>query len=250
VIRCGFYAEQLPAGASPRPLVAGVAQLLHRVLEGPIEGVNVVRTRPPRRRGAAVAAPEPGTNGRRLRARGEQTRRRLLDAGAAVLPARGYHDARVDDIVAAAGLSHGTFYRYFENKDDFFRTLAEEASCRMVDLVDELDLEAPPAALRDWLRRWLAAYRVDGGVISTWQEMRTSEELAEFSRGVAASVLSRLVRLLQCRDFGDPSVDATTLLALIERVPYSVYTLGFTSEDDAVENMLLTIRRGFLAVAE
>jgi AcrR family transcriptional regulator len=248
VIRCGFYADQLPAGASARPLVAGVAQLLHRVLEGPIEGVNVIRSRPARHRRAAVAAPEPSPDGRRLRARGEQTRRRLLDAGAAVLPARGYHDARVDDIVAAAGLSHGTFYRYFENKDDFFRTLAEEASSRMVDLVDQLDLEAPPAALRDWLRRWLAAYRVDGGVISTWQEMRTSEELAEFSREVAASVLGRLVRLLQRRDFGNPDVDATTLLALIERVPYSVYTLGFTTEDDAVENMLIAIRRGYLGV--
>jgi hypothetical protein len=80
--------------------------------------------------------------------------------------------------------------------------------------------------------------------------MRTSEELAGFSREVAGSVLSRLVRLLQRRDFGDPAVDATTLLALIERVPYSVYTLGFTTEDEAVDNMLLTIRRGFLAVAE
>jgi hypothetical protein len=33
-------------------------------------------------------------------------------------------------------------------------------------------------------------------------------------------------------------------------VPYSVYTLGFTSEDRAVENMLVTIRRGFLALPE
>jgi hypothetical protein len=67
---------------------------------------------------------------------------------------------------------------------------------------------------------------------------------------VAASVLTRLVRLLQGRDFGDPGVDATALLALIERVPYSVYTLRFTAEDDAVENMVLAIRRGFLAVPD
>jgi hypothetical protein len=58
------------------------------------------------------------------------------------------------------------------------------------------------------------------------------------------------VRMLQQRDFGDPEVDATTLLALIERVPYSVYTLEFTTEDDAVENMLVTIRRGFLALSD
>ena len=47
-----------------------------------------------------------------------------------------------------------------------------------------------------------------------------------------------------------PALVATTLLALIERVPYSVYTLQFTTEDHAVENMLVTIRRGFLALSD
>ena len=65
---------------------------------------------------------------RDLRPRGEKTRATLLDAGAKVLPAHGYHAARVDDIVEVAGVSHGSFYRYFENKDDFFRVLAEDAS--------------------------------------------------------------------------------------------------------------------------
>jgi hypothetical protein len=118
----------------------------------------------------------------------------------------------------------------------------------MIELIDRLDLAAEPGDLRAWLRDWLAAYRADGGVISTWQEMQTSEELAAFSRRVAASVFFRLVRLLERRDFGNAMVDATTLLALVERVPYSVYTLGFTNEDQAVENMLVAIRRGFLAV--
>jgi AcrR family transcriptional regulator len=150
--------------------------------------------------------------------------------------------------VAAAGVSHGTFYRYFGNKDDFLRALAEAAASRLGELIDRLDLAAPPDDLRAWLRDWLAAYRADGGVISTWQEMQTSVELADLSRRVAASVFTRLVRLLQRRDFGNAMVDATTLLALIERVPYSVYTLGFTSEADAVENMLVAVRRGFLAL--
>jgi AcrR family transcriptional regulator len=248
LIRCSFYAEQAPAATGARPLIEGVAQLFHRILAGPIEEVNVVRSPPPRRRRVAIAAPEPATDDRALRPRGERTRLRLLDAGAAVLPSRGYHDARVDDIVAAAGVSHGTFYRYFDNKDDFFRALAEAAASRMIDLLDELRLDATPDDLRAWLRRWLAAYEADGGVISTWQEMETNHELAAFSQGVAASVFTRLARMLQKRDFGNPEVDATTLLALIERVPYSVYTLRFTTEHDAVENMLLAIRRGFLAL--
>jgi AcrR family transcriptional regulator len=250
LIRCSFYAEQTPADTDVQPLVEGVAQLFHRILEGPIEGVNVVRSGRVGGRGAAVAAPEPTAEARLLRPRGEKTRLRLLDAGASVLPARGYHDARVDDIVAAAGVSHGTFYRYFENKDDFFRVLAEAASSRMIELIDELDLDAPPDDLRTWLCNWLGAYKADGGVISTWQEMRTNEELYAFSQRVAASVFARLVRLLEQRDFGNPVVDATTFLSLIERVPYSVYTLRFTTEDHAVENMLVAIRRGFLALPD
>ena len=84
-------------------------------------------------------------------------------------------------------------------------------------------------------------------MISTWQEMRTSDELRPFARRMAGAVFTRLAGLLEQRDFGNPVVDATALLALVERVPYSVYALGFTSERDAVENMVLAIRRGFMA---
>ena len=167
-----------------------------------------------------------------------------------MLPARGYHDARVDDVVEAAGVSHGTFYRYFSNMDDFFRVLAEDASARMIELIDRFDLDAEPDELRAWLRDWFGAYASDGGVISTWQEMQTNEQLAAFSTQVAASVFTRLVRIMEGRDFGDPVVAAVTLLALIERVPYSVYTLGFLAETDAIESMVTVIRRGYLALAD
>jgi AcrR family transcriptional regulator len=248
LIRCSFYAEQTPGDMSAQPLVDGLAQLFHRIFEGPIEGVNVHRSKPVRRRHIAVAAPVSNDDERSRRPRGEQTRLRLLEAGASVLPDRGYHDARVDDIVTAAGVSHGTFYRYFHNKDDFFRVLAEAASGRMIDLIGRLRLDGDVDELRAWLQDWFRTYEADGGVISTWQEMQTNEELAAFSQQVAASVFTLLVRLLEGRDFGNPEVDATTLLALIERVPYSVYTLKFTSEADAIESMVTTIRRGFLAL--
>jgi AcrR family transcriptional regulator len=251
LIRCSFYAESMAAGALARqPLVDGLADLLHRLFEGPVEGVNLVRRGKAHRALPAVAAPVPADGDRPLRARGEKTRQRLLDAGASVLPARGYHDTRVDDIVEAAGVSHGTFYRYFENKDDFFRVLAESATIGLIDLLDELRPDGDVDELRGWLRAWFAAYESNGGVISTWQEMQTNEELAAFSQQVAVSVLTRLVRVLERRGFGDPTVDAVTFLALIERLPYSVYTLGFTDEASAIEAMVTIIRRGFLALPD
>ncbi len=247
LIRCSFYAEAAP-GVSRRPLVLGLARLLHRVLGEPVEGVNFNRGRSRGRRRVRIVAPVEASATSGLRARGERTRRALLEAGAEVLPARGYHEARVDDIVTAAGVSHGTFYRYFESKDDFFRVLAEEASSRMIELVEALDLDGSADELRAWLDDWFSAYEADGGVISTWQDMRTSPELVSFSEQVAASVFTRLEKLLDQRDFGHPQVAASMFLALIERAPYRSYVLRFSTREDEIDATLTIIRRGFLGV--
>jgi len=250
LIRCNFYRFNGAGSVDRDRLNQGLAQVVHRVLVGPIQGVNVKPapggSRRRRRRTADAPTGEPD---RPLRPRGEKTRQRLLDAGAAVLPIRGYHDARVDDIVETAGVSHGSFYRYFENKDDFFRVLAEQASSRMIELLDAFPSADDAEGLHRWLQEWFAAYRSNGGVISTWQEMQQSDpRLQDFSLGVAAAVLERLMRILGDRGFGDAGVDALALLAVVERLPYSVFTLHFANEAEAIDAMAVIIRRGFMAI--
>jgi AcrR family transcriptional regulator len=248
LIRCSFFAEAAPAGMSRRPLLLGLARLVHRVLAGPVEGVNFRRGRSRGRRRVKIVAPVEPVASTGLRARGERTRATLLRAGAEVLPARGYHDVRVDDIVESAGVSHGTFYRYFDSKDDFFRALAEEASGRLIELVERLDLDASAGELRSWLEEWFDAYEADGGVISTWQDMRSSPELLAFSQQVAASVFTRLEKLLDQRDFGHPQVASAMLLALLERAPYRVFVLNFSTRAAEIDASLTIIRRGFLGM--
>lgn len=256
LIRCSFYSQTSP-GIPREPLVAALSRTIHRLFHGPLDGVNVVSFRPRRVPDLAAIPPGPDDDGTR-RPRGERTRQRLLDAGASVLPARGYHDARVDDIVEAAGVSHGTFYRYFANKDDFFRVLAESATAGLIHLLDELVVTATAAGgglaevdvLRAWLDAWFDAYRSNGGVISTWQEMRTDGEMTDFSQAVATSVLGRLQLVLGTRSFGDQNADAVPLLALLERAPYSVLTLQFVTQADAIEAMVTILRRGFFALAD
>jgi AcrR family transcriptional regulator len=234
-------------------LVTGLACTVHRLLHGPIDGVNVLPVvRPPKR--AAPRWPEVPGHGERalpLRPRGQATRQKLLDAGAIVLPRRGYHDTRVDDLVEEAGVSHGSFYRYFDRKDDLFHVLAEQAAVRMVQLVGDFPRERGAEPLRAWLERWFAAYRANGGVISAWQEIDYDDPvLASFSREIALVVFDRLVRIVHQRRFGDPSVGALVLLAVIERLPYSVLVLEYLDEPDAVEASLTLIRRGILGLVE
>lgn len=49
--------------------------------------------------------------------KGQATREKLLAAAETVFARRGYESARVADIVAEAGISHGLFYRHFADKD-------------------------------------------------------------------------------------------------------------------------------------
>ncbi|HVV35664.1 MAG TPA: TetR/AcrR family transcriptional regulator [Acidimicrobiales bacterium] len=247
VIRCSFYWENMQTVASRRSFVHAVALFVHRLFAGPIEGVNVDRRAKPVK--VDVPAAPRVQRQREVRPRGEKTRRRLLDAGAKVLPSHGYQAARVDDIAEVAGVSHGSFYRYFQNKDDFFRVLAEDASSRMIDMLDRFPSPDDRAALRAWTEEWFSAYEGNGGVISVWQEMLVGETaLAAFSLDVAVAVIGRLGRILQSRGFGDPSIDALAFLALTERMPYGVFTLRFSERDEAVDAMVTMMRKGFLGL--
>ena len=56
-------------------------------------------------------------------------RERILEAGLEVMKAQGYHGTSVNDIVAAAGIPKGSFYNYFQSKEDFAVAAIEQVAC-------------------------------------------------------------------------------------------------------------------------
>src|SRR5712675_1998315 len=63
--------------------------------------------------------------------KGAQTRARLVEAAKAVFVEDGFRDARITDIAERAGLSHGSFYHYFDSKEQIFREVAETMDERL-----------------------------------------------------------------------------------------------------------------------
>ena len=59
-------------------------------------------------------------------ARGEATRRRLLNAAETEFGTRGYHGASVSSITQRAEIAQGTFYLYFRSKEEMFLTLVRD----------------------------------------------------------------------------------------------------------------------------
>ncbi|HLW02292.1 MAG TPA: TetR/AcrR family transcriptional regulator [Ktedonobacterales bacterium] len=64
-------------------------------------------------------------------ARGEATRRRILDAAEEVFGAKGYYAASVTEITQRAQVAQGTFYLYFHSKQEIFLKLVEDLGARM-----------------------------------------------------------------------------------------------------------------------
>jgi AcrR family transcriptional regulator len=95
---------------------------------------------------------------RELGAQGRQTLRKLLDAGMAEFDANGLQAARVDDIVRRAKTSHGTFYLYFKNKEDLFRTLLGDALRDVSAITDDFPVVTRNDAGRDALGHWVGRF--------------------------------------------------------------------------------------------
>ncbi|MDX1657483.1 MAG: TetR/AcrR family transcriptional regulator [Nitriliruptorales bacterium] len=71
------------------------------------------------------------TSGRPLSARGLRTRRQLLDAAEQVFAELGYPDASIVKITEAAGVAQGTFYLYFESKQQVFDEVVDDLNHRV-----------------------------------------------------------------------------------------------------------------------
>jgi len=75
--------------------------------------------------------------------KGAQTRARLLQAAKEVFEDTGFLEARISDIAERAGLSHGSFYHYFDSKEQIFREVAEEQEGLLTAPAEATDEPAP-----------------------------------------------------------------------------------------------------------
>lgn len=146
----------------------------------------------------------------------------LLASAREVFIDRGYHNTRVDDLVEAAGVSHGAFYRYFRNKDELARILTARAMRAARTTVMEIpdvsssDASAVRGVLRRWLRRYNAVQAPEAAMMRVWIDAALQDPAL---RADSAPPLDwgrrRMARYLGPRGFGDVDMEAVVMVALL-----------------------------------
>jgi AcrR family transcriptional regulator len=108
--------------------------------------------RPPPKSATPRAAHRTAPRWRRLP---EERPRQILDAALEVFGERGLAGARLDDIARRAGVSKGTIYLYFPNKEELFR---EVVRAIVVDRLRQAAARAGEGDPVDELKRYLRAH--------------------------------------------------------------------------------------------
>lgn len=179
----------------------------------------------------------------RRTSRGERTRSRLLDATREVVADRGYVSARVEDIVATAGVSHGTFYTYFENKAAALDAVIAATAAELQAVVDEpWDGPDGASAIEAVIGRFVAVFATHAAVVRAWLEASAHDaHFATRLRQVRGGYVRRVAEVLAPALAGtahDPLLAASALVAMVEgAVTQGVVERGEVGQSELVRTL-------------
>lgn len=185
-----------------------------------------------------------------LSPKGLRTRQRLLDGARRAFEKSGsFADTRISDIVKETGCAYGTFYTYFDTKEQLFYELAVEVANEMYrenasrtrggDLV---------ARIESGLRQFLTSYREHAAILTIIdQAAALYPEFRGLRRRIRDVFVDRNVANFQrwSEDgWFDPTIDpvvaAHALVSMIDNFSYLWFVLGEPFDE---EEVLATLTR-------
>jgi AcrR family transcriptional regulator len=163
----------------------------------------------------STADQSPTTSATPRSRKGALTRARLVESGKAVFEETGFLEARISDIADRAGLSHGSFYHYFDSKEQIFREVAEEQEARLTAPDDAAPTDtAKPSEYERILRanrRYLQRYRDNGKIMGVIEEVSRYDTIVNEARMNRqkhfAERAEQAIRRLQNQGAADPTID-------------------------------------------
>ena len=128
--------------------------------------------------------------------RGKSTRKKLLQAAEIEFGEKGYHDAAISGITYRAGVALGTFYTYFESKEEIFQALVSFMNRRTRKWIAERVADAPNrmAAERMGMEAYIEFVRQHKGIyrIISEAEFVANDAFREHYEGFAQAYQANL----------------------------------------------------------
>ena len=193
------------------------------------------------------------------RAKYDEKRQHILEAADECFQRNGFRGATIGDICAAARMSPGHLYHYFDSKEAIIEAIFESRLERATAVVGEVtpndDLIT---ALCEWLVQRMKEVRARGSSLGLEMSAESARNptIAKISaradRGVR-QLLSRLICEGQEREQVDPSLDPDSAAAVLHSIIFGLNRLGnirdSTFDVKAASDMLKLLLERFLKPA-
>ncbi|WP_211239605.1 TetR/AcrR family transcriptional regulator [Jiangella gansuensis] len=189
-------------------------------------------------------------------ARGERRIEQIVAAAAEVFAAAGYEAATTNAIAAQAGISPGSLYQFFANKDQIARALAEryvdELGAAQAAAFETIDLaQAPLAGMIEAVIGPLVEFNLaNRGFKALFARADMPPTLTEAVAPLHAALLGRVVALLSLRAPELPAavVERAAVVSIqIVRAMMPLIVAAEDTERDALVGELRAALHGYLA---
>lgn len=177
----------------------------------------------------------------------QENRARIVEVAAALFRERGYDGVGIADLMGAAGLTHGGFYKHFGSKADL---MAEAAAFGIARTAAESAALAPCDFVQRYLSRAHRDARDSGCTIAalSGDAARQSEQVkATFAAGIEASLAAGPSRDAQLDGAGQGAARAAMLNTLAHAVGALVLSRACPDHAPLADEILQVCRQHLLA---
>ncbi|WP_330254238.1 TetR/AcrR family transcriptional regulator [Nocardia sp. NBC_00565] len=187
---------------------------------------------------------------RASRAQAQAHREQVLDAAAAQVRERGAGAMTVPELMAAAGLTHGGFYRHFRSKEDLVTQASTAAYAEKIREMEQIRADSPdgPAARRAFIERYLSVQHRDTagrgcGIAALAGDVARAETDSPLRAAYVDGIRNMIGKLAE---FGERSADEEREVLIEVSVMAGALLLARASAGDDLSERILDAARGFL----
>lgn len=172
----------------------------------------------------------------------DEKKERIFDAALQEFSTRRFSEASLNHIIKNAGIPKGSFYQYFESKEDLYLYMREVVSKEMADLlsnINGIDSDADVfEVIKQETREFLERGKVKPGYVEVAMLMEIDD--SEFIKKIRKSSSSRYVKMLECdkeRDRIKPEVDSELVINMISRFSLNEYFKNGSDKEKYFKNL-------------
>ncbi|MDT9580528.1 TetR family transcriptional regulator [Stenotrophomonas indicatrix] len=181
------------------------------------------------------------------KAQAQANRAHIVETASTLFRERGYDGVGVADLMAAAGFTHGGFYKHFGSKADL---MAEAAACGLTSsaaAVADLDVQA-------FVSEYLSRAHRDGpgqgctlAALCTDAARQTGAVKAAFAAGIEARLATRATQEGQAQRDPDDAARARRIALMAQAVGALVLSRSCPDESPLADEILDACRADLLA---